>query len=99
MSRKSDPTTVTVIELCRVLGFVSSELSGGVVVELPTWNEFKRTLPAEGAHTQIDGFRTVTKFFDSRIRMPDIRRRWKVWHTGTVRIDNHVSNFPLHRNA
>lgn len=94
MPRKvSNEQAVAVIKLARDLGFVQSELSGGVMIHVPTWKQFEQSLPRAGARHKVVAFRTITAFLESRVSVPDIRRRWKIWHTGTVRVDNQLGKF------
>lgn len=90
MPKPSHAPTVEIINLCRELGFVRSELSGGVCVDLPTWQQFKLTLPPGDARVQIRAFHRVRDYIEGNSRVPDIRRRWKIWHTGTFRVDNRL---------
>jgi hypothetical protein len=85
--KKSDPQAVEIIDLCREMGFVISELDGGIMIEFPSFKQFLKGLPPSGAQEQVSEYRRIEAFLFSRFRIPDMRRRWKIWHTGTVRID------------
>ncbi|MDB4506643.1 hypothetical protein N9055_00300 [Akkermansiaceae bacterium] len=78
------------IKLCRELGIVVSELSGGVVVDFPTWKDFRDTL--SGARTDTDGhrleiYKILKPFFRKIYRSKDGAGRYHIWQTGTVRMD------------
>ena len=98
MAKKSNPEAVKIIALCRELGFVCAELSGGVLVEIPSWKGFQKKLPVSDATPQVRSFHEVARFFERLSgKLKRCEGRWKLWHTGSVGIDGFFADSPTLR--
>lgn len=90
MPKPRNKEALVIIERCRNLGFVISELSGGVLVYVPLWDEFKKKLnPTSDESNRVREFRFVCKYFEkiSNKKSPAGHGRWHLWETGSFRFD------------
>jgi hypothetical protein len=88
MPKPRNKEALDIIEKCRSLDFVISELSGGVLVYVPLWDEFKKKLsPTSDESVRVREFRDVCKFFEriSNKKAPAGHGRWHLWETGSFR--------------
>lgn len=94
MSQKSrNIEALDIIEKCRRLELVISELSGGVLVYVPLWPEFKAKLdPKTDESGRVREFRVICKFFEriSNKKVPAGHGRWHIWETGSFRSDGKI---------
>ncbi len=86
MTKPRNKEALEVIQKCRNLELVISELSGGVLVYVPLWDEFTGKLnPSADERVRVREFRDVCKFFEriSNKKSPAGHGRWHLWETGS----------------
>ena len=86
------------IERSKEFDIVVSELSGGIVADFPTWNDFKESL--SGDYTDEDGervalYKKLKPFFRKLGQSKDGAGRYHIWQTGTYRMDFHMEDRDL----
>ena len=91
MSQKPrNKEALDIIDKCRRLDLVIAKLSGGVLVHIPLWVDFKERLnPHADESVRVRDFRAVCKFFEriSNKKAPNGHGRWHIWETGSFRSD------------
>ena len=86
MPKPRNEEALEVIQKCRNLELVISELTGGVLVYVPLWYEFKKKLnPSADERIRVREFRDVCKYFEriSNKKSPAGHGRWHLWETGS----------------
>lgn len=93
MAQDSDPIALAIIGTCEDLGFVQSNVIGGVLVEIPSWAEYKKSLPPTGAKDQVKRFHKLMELIKPKTGTSKRHAgRWIIWHTGTMRRDGFTSD-------
>ena len=85
MAKPKDPIVADLINKCRELGLVKSELSGGAIIELPTFQDFRKTLHELDAKAKIDTYHYILNGLRKRYGFTKkmIIGRFSLWQTGT----------------
>jgi hypothetical protein len=86
MAKPRNKEALDIIDKCRRLDLVIEELSGGVLVHVPLWADFKRKLdPSVDESVRVRDFRSVCNFFEriSNKKAPAGHGRWFLWETGS----------------
>jgi hypothetical protein len=94
MSKQLNKEALDIIERCRRLGFVISELSGGVLVHVPLWVDFKKILdPQADESVRVKDFRVVCRYFEriNKKKFPVGHGRWHLWGTGSYHYDGRLT--------
>lgn len=79
------------ISACDALGFVAAKVSGGVVVHLKSWSDFKSALPPVGAKNEIDLYNGLIGYLkkmagnDFAQTIKKDSGQFTIWNTGTIR--------------
>jgi len=90
MAKPRNKETLDIIDKCRRLDLVIAELSGGVLVHVPLWADFKNKLdPSADESVRVRDFRSVCSFFErvSNKKALAGHGRWHIWETGSFRSD------------